>query len=74
MEKIEIYIKGHIDKEWSKWLGGLSITHTENGETLLTGSIRDQAAMYGVLDKLQSLGVRLLSVTCENTPVIIKEE
>ena len=74
MEKIEICIKGHLDKEWSKWLGGLTVTHTESGQTILAGSIRDQAATYGVLDKLNSLGLRLVSLSCENKPVIIKEE
>jgi len=73
MEEIEICIKGLIDPEWSKWLGGLSINHTGSGETILTGAVRDQAAMYGLLDRLYSLGVRLVAVSCENKPVKIKE-
>jgi hypothetical protein len=73
MEEIEIRVKSQLDKEWSMWLEGLSIIHTDNGDTALTGEVRDQAAMYGLLDKLYSMGVRLLSVSCENKPVKIKE-
>lgn len=73
MEEIEIRIRGQIDKGWSNWLGGLSINHTDSGDTILTGFVRDQAAMYGVLDKLYSMGARLLSVSCANKPVMIKE-
>jgi hypothetical protein len=74
MEQVEIRVKGLIDESWSKWLENLSITHSKNGETILTGLIRDQAALYGVLEKVYSLGIRLLSVSCENKPVLIKED
>ena len=74
MEQVEIRVKGLIDESWSKWLENLSITHSKNGETILTGLIRDQAALYGVLEKVYSLGIRLLSVSCENEPVRIKED
>ncbi len=67
MEKIEIRIKGQIDKTWSEWLGGLDIAHTENGETLLTGSVRDQSALLGLLNKLSGLGLRVLSVASSET-------
>jgi hypothetical protein len=63
MEVVEIRVKGQIDKSWSNWLGNLDITFTENGDTILTGRIRDQAATYGVLEKIYSLGMKLISVT-----------
>ncbi|MFH1087876.1 MAG: hypothetical protein V1737_04745 [Chloroflexota bacterium] len=63
MEQVEIRVKGHVDEHWSDWFSGLTITHTEQGETLLTGSVADQTALYGVLSKLRDLGLQLLSVT-----------
>ena len=62
MQEVEIRVKGQIDPEWSRWLGTLSITHTAAGETLLTGPVRDQSALYGLIERLSSLGLRLVSV------------
>ena len=59
----EIRIKGHLDAKWADWFGGLTITLGENGETLLTGSVVDQAALHGLLRKVRDLGMPLLSVT-----------
>ncbi len=58
----EIKIKEHLDSHWSEWLGGMRLTYAENDETVLIGMIRDQSALYGILDKLRDLGVTLLSV------------
>ncbi len=63
MQGVEIHIKGHIGPDWSDWLGGLRITQCETGETVLTGTVRDQAALHGLLEKLADLGLQLLSVT-----------
>jgi hypothetical protein len=63
MQQMEIRIKGQIDKSWSDWLGDLSVTHLDNGETVLAGPVRDQAALYGLLNRLSSLGLQLHSVT-----------
>ena len=62
MEQIEVRIKGNIDSGWSDWLGGLVVRHTAGGETVLTGTVRDQSALLGVLNRLPDLGIRLLSV------------
>ena len=62
MQQVEIRVKGQIDKHWAEWFGGLTITHTEEGETVLIGPVVDEAAMYGVLSKLRDLGLELLSV------------
>lgn len=62
MHVVEIRIKGRIDQQWSEWFEDLTITHTEQGETLLTGEVADQAALYGLLAKLRDLGLALLSV------------
>ena len=58
-----ITIKGHLDSEWSDWFDGLTITLMDNGETLLSGPIVDQAALHGVLIKIRDLGLPLLSLT-----------
>lgn len=62
-ELYQIRVKGHLDqKHWSNWLEGLTITHLENGETLLSGSLADQSALHGVLHKLENQGVPLIEV------------
>jgi hypothetical protein len=58
----EIRLKGHLDDKWADWFEGLSITREDNGETVLRGSVVDQAALHGVLRKVRDLGVLLLSV------------
>lgn len=57
----QIRIKGHLSRQWTNWFSGLTIT-LDNGDTLLTGSVVDQAALHGVLKKVRDLGMPLLSV------------
>ena len=59
----EIRIKGLLDDRWASWFGGLTLTREDNGETLLTGPVVDQAALHGLLRKVRDLGMPLLSVT-----------
>ena len=59
----QIRLKGHLGPEWTEWFGGLAITLEENGETLLTGPVVDQAALFGLLRKVRDLGLPLLSVS-----------
>ena len=59
----QIRIKGHLGRQWTNWFGGLTITLEDNGETLLTGPVVDQAALHGLLRKVRDLGVPLLSVS-----------
>jgi hypothetical protein len=58
----QIRIKGHVDEQWTDWFEGLTITLEENGETLLTGQVVDQAALFGLLNKVRDLGISLVSV------------
>ena len=60
----QIRIKGHLGRQWTNWFSGLTIT-LDNGDTLLTGSVVDQAALHGVLKKVRDLGMPLLSVNRE---------
>ena len=64
----EIQLKGHLDHSWSEWLGGLSIIHHDNGETLLTGQVIDQAALFGLLSRLRDAGITLISVNPVEKP------
>ena len=58
----QIRIKGHLGRQWTDWFEGLTITLEENGETLLTGPVVDDAALHGLLKKVRDLGMPLLSV------------
>ena len=58
----QIRVKDHLSREWTDWFGGLAITLEENGDTLLTGPVIDQAALYGLLRKVRDLGMALVSV------------
>ena len=58
----QIRIKGHLGGQWTDWFGGLTITLEDNGDTLLTGPVVDQAALHGLLRKVRDLGMPLLAV------------
>lgn len=58
----EIVVKSHLDMDWSGWFEGLSIMHNDQGETLFSGQLRDQAAFYGLLTKVRDMGLFIISV------------
>jgi len=60
----QIRIKGHLGRHWADWFEGLAITALDNGETLLTGPVVDQAALHGLLKKVRVVAMPLLSVVC----------
>ena len=62
MEPVEVRIEGHLDPTWAEWLDGFTLTHTEEGETILAGNVKDQTALYGLIAKLRDLGLKLISV------------
>ena len=57
-----IKIKGHLATRWQGWFDGLTITLLDDGDTILSGVIVDQAALYGVFKKIRNLGLTLISV------------
>jgi hypothetical protein len=63
-EYYEIRIKGQFDSPWSDWFAGLKLTHIEENETLLSGFLADQAALYGLLKRIRDLNLTLISVSC----------
>jgi len=74
----QIRIKGHLDSQWTDWFEGLIITLEEDGNTLLTGPVVDQAALHGLFKKVRDLGMPLVSVIevqfNENHPYRSKKE
>jgi hypothetical protein len=58
----QIRLKGHLAREWTDWFEGLAITLEDDGDTLLTGPVVDQAALHGLLKKVRDLGLPLISV------------
>jgi hypothetical protein len=63
----EIRLQGHLDTLWAGWFDGMTITQTEDGKTVLSGSIADQAALHGILKKIRDLGLSLLSINPINS-------
>ena len=63
-----IRVKGQFGPEWSEWFDGMTITCDEHNETVLSGQVVDQAALYGILNKIGALGLTLLSVLREKPP------
>ena len=58
----QIRVKGHLDQTWVDWLSPLVVVNEENGEATLTGTVRDQAELHGLLDKVFDLNCTLLAV------------
>ena len=74
MQRVEIRIKSHLDENWAEWLDGFTLTYTAQDETVLTGMIKDQSALYGLMAKLRYLGVRLIAVNFRATEDDFLEE
>jgi len=62
----QIRIKGHLGRQWTDWFEGLTITLEDNGDTLLTGPVVDQAALHGLLRKVRDLGMPLISASASD--------
>lgn len=65
MQRVEIRVTGHLDPSWAQWLEGFTFTYTEQNETVLTGMVKDQAALYGLIAKLRDLGIHLVAVNIQ---------
>ena len=63
-----IHVEGLLDPGWSDWLEGMEITHLENGQTQLSGPLADQAALYGLLNRIRDMNLILVSVVRKVPP------
>ncbi len=61
-EIYEIRLKGHLEARWADRFGDMTIVLADNGETLLTGPVIDQAALHGLLKKVRDLGLTLIAI------------
>ena len=62
MNVYEIRVQGHLDRRWSNWFEGLTISYEGDGSTVLRGPLADEAALHGVLIKVRDLALPLLAV------------
>ncbi len=58
----QIRLQGHLGPQWTEWFEGLTVRLAENGDTVLTGPVADQAVLHGLLRKVRDLGITLISV------------
>jgi hypothetical protein len=65
--RYEIRLAGHLDARWAAWFDGLDVSQEGEGTTLISGPIADQAALYGLLQRVRDLGLPLVSVTRDET-------
>jgi hypothetical protein len=63
----EVRVKGHLEEDWGDWFGGVTVTLQDDGITLLTCRVIDQAALFGVLRRIRDLGLPLVSVKSSET-------
>lgn len=75
-EYYEITVKGNLDQRWSEWFAGLTLTYQDDDTTLLAGSLPDQAALYGLFERMRDLNLTLISVNSvgPSPHVTVKEE
>ena len=64
----QMRVRGHLETEWAEWFDGLTIVNEPNGEATLTGLVRDQAALNGLLNKVFGLNLELISVMRVTSP------
>jgi hypothetical protein len=67
-----ITVKEYLEETWSDWFDSLTITHTDDGTTMLAGSVRDQTALYGLIAKMRDLGLTLVDIS-PYTPAVPPE-
>lgn len=66
--RVEILVRGHLEARWSDWLDGLTLTRQPDGTTLIEGPVVDQAALFGVIDRLRDMALPLISVVHRDRP------
>lgn len=64
----EITVEGHLDSSWSNWFASMTLIHLSGNQTQLAGVLLDQAALYGVIERIRDLNLTLISITQRHTP------
>ena len=64
----QIRVSGHLSEQWTDWFDGLTLENLPEGDALLSGRLPDQAALYGVLNYIRDIGLKLISVNCVEVP------
>jgi hypothetical protein len=62
----QIQVRGHLSEQWAAWFGDLAIENRPDGVAILAGSLPDQAALYGVLNRMRDLGLDLITLKCDD--------
>ncbi|HSM23474.1 MAG TPA: hypothetical protein VK856_01260 [Anaerolineaceae bacterium] len=65
MIQTRIQIKGILDQSWADWFGEMEIQFDQSGDSILIGNLPDKSAVYGMVSRLSSLGITLISLTCQ---------
>jgi len=73
-DRYEIRLDGQLDQRWSEWFEGFTLTTQSDGSTTLTGPVVDQAALHGLLRRVEDLGVTLISVNSTNETKVAPHE
>ncbi len=61
--RYEIRLKGHLDNRWAAWFDGMTLTPCSDGTTTIHGTVLDQSALHGLLQRVRDVGLPLISVT-----------
>jgi hypothetical protein len=67
-EYYEVRVEGHLDNAWDDWFGGMAVQREPGGQTVLRGTVADQAALHGILARVRDLNLRLVAVTRRGRP------
>ncbi len=68
MQQVEIHIRGELDPSWSEWFDGFSIRQEGTNITILSGKVIDQTVLYGLIRRLNQLGIELILLSCRDIP------
>ncbi len=60
--RYEVRLTGHLDAHWTTWFDGSSISYEDDGTTVISGQVVDQAALHGLIQRVRDLGIPLVSV------------
>jgi hypothetical protein len=66
VQAVRIRLKGHVNRDWSDWLDMATVEFISEGDTVLTGTVNDQSALHGLINRISNLGIPLVTVSCDD--------